>query len=228
MSSVPTADNPTETQEGQSQTFPMASSSEEQKQQQQQTPEQTAEAQKKLEQLRQPVHEELMEKQEQTHQRIIAVALDQSEHSEYAFNWALENLINPQSDQVVLLNVREVVNVPASFGLIYMDIRDWIDRTEYEQMMVSHKLLKHFGARIVKAGAKCRAIALRGDPRDELLHKVKEVNADMLVIGSRGMGTLKRAFVGSVSDYCVHNSECPVVVVRHKHEKEMHPKKTHA
>ncbi len=46
-----------------------------------------------------------------------------------------------------------------------------------------------------------RGVALRGDPREELVHKVEEVKADVLVIGSRGIGMMKRVFLGSTSDH---------------------------
>jgi nucleotide-binding universal stress UspA family protein len=48
---------------------------------------------------------------------------------------------------------------------------------------------------------KVRGVALKGDPREEIVHKVGEVKADILVIGSRGMGMLKRTFLGSTSDH---------------------------
>ncbi|KAJ3176986.1 hypothetical protein HDU87_004701 [Geranomyces variabilis] len=191
---------------------------------------------KKVQEMSQPVHEELLAQEPPTHTRIVAIAVDHSDHSEYTVNWAMEHLLNKSTDQVVLLSVRDVVNVPASFGLVYLsDIRGaepvgtgvldgknkyWIDETEKEYMEASHKLLKFYGNRILKAGIKCRAIALRGDPREELVHKTGEINADMLVLGSRGMGTIKRALLGSVSDHCVHNSPCPVVVVRHVDDKK--------
>ncbi|KAI8593222.1 hypothetical protein BDZ88DRAFT_405918 [Geranomyces variabilis] len=176
---------------------------------------------KKVQEMSQPVHEELLAQEPPTHTRIVAIAVDQSEHSEYTVTWAIEHLLNKSTDQVVLFNVRDVVNVPASFGLVYLsDIREWVDETEKEYMDASHKLLKYYGNRILKAGIKCRAIALRGDPREELVHKTAEINADMLVMGSRGMGTIKRALLGSVSDHCVHNSPCPVIVVRHVDEKK--------
>ncbi|TPX65124.1 hypothetical protein SpCBS45565_g05401 [Spizellomyces sp. 'palustris'] len=233
-----------------------------------------AATQQKLSQLKEPVHEELLDQEPSTHTRVIAIALDHSEYSAYAFKYTLENIINPKTDQVVLLNVRDIVNVPSSFGLVYMDmgganafgtdlkgdlkglppfkeiwkvdhvdsssssppftaptmttthphshlpVLDWIDRTENENMAASHRLLKQFGAQVLKTGAKCRAIALRGDPRDELVYKTKELHADLFVIGSRGMGAIKRAFLGSVSDYCVHHCACPVLVVRaQEHEK---------
>lgn len=53
-----------------------------------------------------------------------------------------------------------------------------------------------------------------GDARDGILDAVEKMNAMALVIGSRGLSSLKRAFLGSTSDYCVHHAHCPVLVVK--------------
>lgn len=37
---------------------------------------------------------------------------------------------------------------------------------------------------------------------------------DVLIVGSRGMGTIKRLMIGSVSDHLVHHAACPVVIVK--------------
>ena len=39
-------------------------------------------------------------------------------------------------------------------------------------------------------------------------------NIDMVVIGSRGRGSAKEIFFGSVSNYVIHTSKIPVVVVK--------------
>lgn len=54
-----------------------------------------------------------------------------------------------------------------------------------------------------------------GSPRTEILRVAEEENVNMIVTGSRGMGTVKRTLMGSVSDHVLHHSHVPVLVCRH-------------
>ena len=45
-----------------------------------------------------------------------------------------------------------------------------------------------------------------------IIDAVKSSGADMIVIGSRGLGLIKRKFLGSVSDYVLHHSDIPVTI----------------
>ena len=41
------------------------------------------------------------------------------------------------------------------------------------------------------------------------------VDFSLIVMGTRGQGTIRRTILGSVSDYVIHHAHCPVLVVRH-------------
>lgn len=53
-----------------------------------------------------------------------------------------------------------------------------------------------------------------GEPGLAIVAAADELDADAIVIGSRGRGAIRRALLGSVSSHVVHNAPCPVLVVR--------------
>jgi nucleotide-binding universal stress UspA family protein len=53
-----------------------------------------------------------------------------------------------------------------------------------------------------------------GRPDAEIVALAEEIGAGMIVMGSRGVGGVRRALMGSVSSSVVHHAHCPVMVVR--------------
>jgi nucleotide-binding universal stress UspA family protein len=53
---------------------------------------------------------------------------------------------------------------------------------------------------------------LSGDAGPAVCSLAEEIGAAAIVLGSRGRGGMKRALLGSVSDFVVRNAPCPVVV----------------
>lgn len=53
--------------------------------------------------------------------------------------------------------------------------------------------------------------AVRGQPAEVLLRESQD--ADLLVVGSRGLGGFKSLLLGSVGQQVVHHATCPVVIV---------------
>lgn len=53
-----------------------------------------------------------------------------------------------------------------------------------------------------------------GLPPDKIVEIARKNKADLIVIGSRGLGVLQGILVGSVSSYVVHHAQCPVMVVK--------------
>jgi nucleotide-binding universal stress UspA family protein len=62
--------------------------------------------------------------------------------------------------------------------------------------------------------------AVAGRPDTEIVRVAEEVGAGLIVLGSRGLGGLRRALVGSVSDSVVRHAHCPVLVVRSEEGNE--------
>jgi nucleotide-binding universal stress UspA family protein len=59
--------------------------------------------------------------------------------------------------------------------------------------------------------ASVRIHAVNGFPAQELIEVSRD--ADLLVVGSRGVGGFARLLLGSISDHVMHHAHCPVVVV---------------
>jgi nucleotide-binding universal stress UspA family protein len=55
---------------------------------------------------------------------------------------------------------------------------------------------------------------LYGDPKSDIIDFAKQNKLDLLVIGSRGLGGIKEAFLGSVSNAVARKSHVPVLVVK--------------
>ena len=77
------------------------------------------------------------------------------------------------------------------------------------------------GARLDEARAildglavEAECYAVKDDPTDAILDVVDRVGADLVVVGSRGEGSVKRAVHGSVSTKILHHAPCSVLVVK--------------
>jgi nucleotide-binding universal stress UspA family protein len=57
-------------------------------------------------------------------------------------------------------------------------------------------------------------LVVRGAAASALCDLARDRDASAIVMGSRGRGGIKRALLGSVSDYVVRNAHCPVIITR--------------
>ncbi len=53
----------------------------------------------------------------------------------------------------------------------------------------------------------------------QIVQVAEDIEAGLIVMGSRGLGGLRRALMGSVSDSVVRHAHCPVLVVRPEKEQ---------
>ncbi|KAJ3073385.1 hypothetical protein HDU98_001676 [Podochytrium sp. JEL0797] len=125
----------------------------------------------------------------------------------------------PIIDEVVLLHCRTPpppLAMPSPTNLITTN-------TEYVSWMTdqartqSHTLIQKYADNLMngaKGGLVVRGLSLVGDPRIEVCEMAKRLGAEVVIVGTRGMGLIQKAVMGSVSDHLLHNLECSVIVVR--------------
>ena len=70
-------------------------------------------------------------------------------------------------------------------------------------------------ADIVKeAGVDVETFARQGDPADAILDVAEETDADLIVVGNKGMTGAKRFLLGSVPNKVSHHAPCSVLIIR--------------
>lgn len=162
--------------------------------------------------------------------RKIAIAVDLSDESAFAVQWAVQNYLRP-GDAVTMLHVRPTsILYGADWGSTHFSveseggaedsrrkIEDDFDKftaakvAELAQPLVDAKI--PFKVHIVKDH----------DMKERLCLEIERLGLSTVIMGSRGFGASRRtskARLGSVSDYCVHHCICPVVVVRYPEDKD--------
>lgn len=144
----------------------------------------------------------------------VVVGVDGSAHADRATEWAAH-----QAD----LEGRALVLVHA-FHQTAPPLTSAVDRAHLGRQET--RRIRRSGARAVLALAALRAgvaapeipvhsILIDTDPRRALIALSR--NAHLLVVGSRGFGPVRNAWLGSVSEAVSSGAACPTVVVRHQH-----------
>ena len=78
----------------------------------------------------------------------------------------------------------------------------------------AEKFMEQAKVKSAQNGIVFRHKIVYGDPQSDVINFVKQNKFDLIVIGSRGLGGIKEAFLGSVSNAIVHKSHVPVLVVK--------------
>jgi nucleotide-binding universal stress UspA family protein len=148
----------------------------------------------------------------------ILVALDGSKPADKALDFALD-LGAKYSANIVLVSVVPPVIAPLSvypatsvptIPPLAMDTYSDELKTSHEKVL-SEALKK---AKKVKPNLKVSTKLVEGRPADKIVETAKEGNFDIIVVGSRGLGSIKKFFLGSVSDRVADEAACPVLIVK--------------
>lgn len=140
--------------------------------------------------------------------RGIIVGTDGSARSHKALEWAVREAGIRNAPLTVLIVQQPVTDFFDSADA-YPGDRDLTEFARKSALEETEEVLEQ--ARNDPRPASVAVQAILGIPAKELLRAT--VDADMIVVGSRGAGGLKKVLLGSVSSHVVHHGHCPVVIV---------------
>jgi nucleotide-binding universal stress UspA family protein len=84
---------------------------------------------------------------------------------------------------------------------------------EHDQEAQQEELLAEAQKTVGVHGKTAASLRRRGDPARELIDAAREIDADLLVVGSRGRGLVSSAVLGSVSSALAAGADSPVLIV---------------
>ena len=149
----------------------------------------------------------------------ILIATDGSPASREAVEFGLE-LAEEQAAQVTFVHVVPVLDRSFADGIGVPAARphqiDEVDRRPLEDAL----------ALATERCVDARAELLAGIPADEIVAYADDLDADLVVLGSRGRGAVATALLGSVSRSVLHEAHRPVLVVRGTQVREPEPAAT--
>jgi nucleotide-binding universal stress UspA family protein len=76
------------------------------------------------------------------------------------------------------------------------------------------RLLEDEADAVRVAGVTIETLAREGDPADAILDVAEQRNADLIVVGNKGMTGAKRFLLGSVPNKISHHAPCSVLIIR--------------
>jgi nucleotide-binding universal stress UspA family protein len=133
----------------------------------------------------------------------ILVALDGSKNSRRGLDMAI--YLARQFD-TKLVGIYVISNIPKKYyNLNY---------PEKPLLISADKIMESAKKRCAQNGILFEKKIDFGDPGPKITKFAQSLNFDIIVIGTRGMSSLKEKFLGSVSNYVLHKSKIPVLIVK--------------
>ncbi|CAL5211554.1 unnamed protein product [Lathyrus oleraceus] len=153
--------------------------------------------------------------------RKIGVALDFSKGSKIALKWTVDNLVR-HGDTLYVILINHSKSSESRNHLWLTTGSPLIPLSEFREKNVTHQYEVVPDADVLDvldtaADQKQVTVVAKvywGDAREKICESVGDLKLDALVMGSRGLGAVKRVLMGSVSTYVTSNATCPVTIVK--------------
>ena len=152
----------------------------------------------------------------------IVYATDLSENARYAFGYAV-SLANRYDAKITVLHVvGELSSFARSMVEEILGEKRWAERIKEKEAEIIKSLktrLDEFCNGVREKQPDCpfvidKILVVTGHPVDQIWRHAKNVNADIIVMGSRGKGGLADVTLGSTSRRVLKRAGIPVMVIR--------------
>ena len=99
-------------------------------------------------------------------------------------------------------------------GIVKPRTNDPITPLEKILLKYAQRIMKKAKLKAAKKGILFFDRVSYGDDGKQIVELAEKQNFDLIVIGSRGMSAAKEIFLGSTSNYVLHKSKKPVLIVK--------------
>lgn len=141
--------------------------------------------------------------------KIILVALDSSELSDRVIE-TIKELQPPPATKIILAHVIAPRNSDVDIAADRPGVAGVIEEIPFRHI---EKQLESYQAQLAYPSD---LEIVSGDPAEEIIRLANIHQADLIVLGNRGLTGLKRILQGSVSSQVVADAPCSVLVVKPK------------
>jgi nucleotide-binding universal stress UspA family protein len=148
----------------------------------------------------------------------VLLATDGSDDARLAATTAVD-LANSTSSELHIVLVEEEAYVyddpshrsavPRGYPLTDAELEHELEQQARQRLDAEVERVRSAGGTVAEAHLRVGAAAR------EIVALAEDIEAGLIAMGSRGLGGIRRALMGSVSDDVVRHAHCPVLVVRH-------------
>jgi nucleotide-binding universal stress UspA family protein len=134
---------------------------------------------------------------------------DQSPHSNKAQKVAMD-IAQKFNSELVVLNIYKLpTQLYTAESIYYM----YLDEIENKIVEINNLFLEKVKKEAESKNISVKTIIEKGSAPSMIIEQSIKENCDLIVMGTRGLNALERALIGSVSNYVVHHSKCPVMLI---------------